>query len=110
MYATAQKVLERRVEFRGNTHIAPASDALHLAEEGHVRVPVVGVLVVVLAELAEGGPVGLHHVGVVQEAPLLLGTLLAAVGRAAADGLGAGEGRAGHLLAVHLSGRALEPE
>lgn len=87
------------------TYVTPAVDALHLPHQRHPGVPVVAVLVKVLAKLAVAGTVCLHHVAVLQGSRglLLLWTLFTAVRGIPPDRVSAGQDRARHLLAVHLS-------
>lgn len=89
--------------------ITPAVDALHLPDHRNPWVPVVAVLIIVFAEFAVSWPVRLHHIAVLQTRgrPLLLGTLLTAVGRVSADRMATGQRGAGHLLTVDLTSRAL---
>lgn len=77
--------------------------------------PVFAVLVEALAKLAVACAIGLHELAMVgggaeHQGAWLIRTHLAAVREAAAHGLAAREGGAGHLLTVHLSCRALGRE
>lgn len=92
------------VERGAVTYITPAVDAFHLPHQGHPRMPVVTVLIIVLAKLAVPRTICLHHVAVLQSGCglLLLWTLFAAVGGIPPDGMSAGQHRAHNLLAVHL--------
>lgn len=97
---------ERHLHLRRGcvTHVTPAVDAFHLPHQGHPRMPVVAVLIIVLAKLAVPGTICLHHVAVLQSGCglVLLWTLFAAVGGIPPDRMGAGQHRARNLLAVHL--------